>query len=321
MTIRIALAGDTMLGRGVAAEIAAAGGGPLFSRGVRDWFASADLALLNLKCCVSDRGHPWNGSAKVFHFRAPPQAAVILSDLGINCVTLANNHALDYGYAALADTIHYLTQAGIRVVGAGADQEYARAPVLLQAGGTQVAVLGATDHPADFAAGPGRPGTAYANLAPGLPEWLASSVRRLAADGDLVLVMPHWGPNMTTRPKPYIRRAAHALLAAGAALVAGHSAHVFHGVAGQILFDMGDFIDDYATDPALRNDLGLLFMVTLDGPHLERVEALPLKLGYARTGLAYGADRAWITVRFARACAAMGTEVHEEGGHLVIAGT
>ena len=46
--------------------------------------------------------------------------------------------------------------------------------------------------------------------------------------------------------------------AAGATLVAGHSAHVFHGVADRVIYDLGDFIDDYATDPALRNDLGLL---------------------------------------------------------------
>jgi poly-gamma-glutamate capsule biosynthesis protein CapA/YwtB (metallophosphatase superfamily) len=321
VTIRIALAGDTMLGRGVAAEIAAAGARSLFSREVRDWFASADLALLNLECCVSDRGSPWGGPAKPFHFRAPPQAAAILTDLGIGCVTLANNHALDYGYAALADTIDYLTRSGIKVAGAGADLRQARAPVLLQARGTRVAVLGVTDHPADFAAGPANPGAAYANLAAGIPRWLTSSIRCLAADGDLVLVMPHWGPNMTTRPRPYIRAAAQGLVAAGAALVAGHSAHVFHGVAGRVLFDMGDFIDDYATDPLLRNDLGLLFMVTLDGQHLERVEALPLKLRYAHTGRASGADRAWITARYTRACAAMGTEVHDEGGRLVTAGT
>jgi len=217
---------------------------------------------------VSDRGSAWGGPAKPFHFRAPPQAAAILADLGIGCVTLANNYALDYGYAALADTIDYLTRSGIRVVGAGADLQQARAPVLLQVRGTQVAVLGITGHPADFAAAPANPGAAYANLAAAVPQWLTSGVRGLTADGELVLVMPHWGPNMTTRPRPYIRAAVGALVAAGAALVAGHSAHVFHGVAGRVLFDMRDFIDDYATNPLLRNDLGLLFMVTLDGQHL-----------------------------------------------------
>jgi poly-gamma-glutamate synthesis protein (capsule biosynthesis protein) len=319
MTIRIALAGDTMLGRGVGAEIATAGPYVLFSGEVREWFASADLALLNLECCVSTRGSPWGGPAKPFHFRAPPQAAGALASLGIDCVTLANNHALDFGYDALADTLSHLSRAGISAVGAGADQQQARAAVLLGARGMRVAVLGVTDHPADFAAGPGRPGVAHADLAAGVPRWLTGQVRELAAANDAVLVMPHWGPNMTTRPLAYIRSAARVLIAAGATLVAGHSAHVFHGVAGRILYDMGDFIDDYATDPELRNDLGLLFIVTLDGRRLQRIEAVALKLGYARTRLATGAERAWINARFTSACAALGTQVHEEDGKLVIA--
>lgn len=318
MAVRIALAGDTMLGRGVAPQIAAAGPGLLFSAGVRDWFASADLALLNLECCVSVRGRPWGGCAKPFHFRAPPQAVSALVDLGIDCVTLANNHALDYGYDALTDTLGYLAKAGIATAGAGPDQQHARGPALLQARGVRVAVLGVTDHPADFAAGPGRPGVAYANLAAGVPAWLTSQIRDLGASNDVVLVMPHWGPNMTTRPLPHIRSAARALVAAGATLVAGHSAHVFHGVAGRVLYDLGDFIDDYQTDPSLRNDLGLLFVVTLDGRRLQRVEALPLKLGYAHTRLAAGRDHAWICARFTSACAAMGTQVHQESGRLVI---
>jgi poly-gamma-glutamate capsule biosynthesis protein CapA/YwtB (metallophosphatase superfamily) len=318
MAVRIVLAGDTMLGRGVAAQIAAAGTGGLFSAGVRACFASADLALLNLECCVSARGRPWGGPAKPFHFRAPPQAVGALTGLGVDCVTLANNHALDYGYLALADTIGYLAEAGIATVGAGTDQQHARAPAVLEVAGARVAVLGITDHPADFAAGPDRPGVAYADLAHGVPGWLTGQVRDLAAAGNVVLVMPHWGPNMTTGPPTYIRSTARNLVAAGATLVAGHSAHVFHGAAAQVLYDLGDFIDDYATEPHMRNDLGLLFVVTIDQRQLQRVEAVPLKLGYAHTHLASGADRAWIRDRFTNACAALGTGVHEENGSLVI---
>ncbi|MCQ0004151.1 CapA family protein [Actinomadura madurae] len=72
MTITVALAGDTMLGRGVADEIAASGPHGLFSGGVREVFAEADLAVLNLECCVSGRGRRWDAPGKPFHFRAPP---------------------------------------------------------------------------------------------------------------------------------------------------------------------------------------------------------------------------------------------------------
>jgi len=319
VTIRVALAGDAMLGRGVGAQIAVAGPQSLFSAEVREFFESADLALLNLECCVSDRGRPWEGPGKRFHFRAPPRAVEALAGLGIDCVTLANNHSLDFGYTALSDTLDHLSGAEISAVGAGVNVEQARTPVLLEAGGLRVAVLGFTDHPAGFAARPDQPGVAYADLGTGVPHWLGDQVQALAASNDVVLVLPHWGPAMTTHPLPYIRSAARAVLDAGATLVAGHSAHAFHGAAGRILYDLGDFIDDYALDPARRNDLSLLFLVTVDNRGPQRVEAVPLKLEYAHTRLADSNERAWIRARFTSACAAFGTEVSEENGLLVIA--
>jgi poly-gamma-glutamate synthesis protein (capsule biosynthesis protein) len=123
---------------------------------------------------------------------------------------------------------------------------------------------------------------------------------------------------MTPNPVPHVRAAARALVAAGATLVAGHSAHVFHGIEGRVLYDLGDFLDDYAVSPVLRNDLGLLFLVDLDVRGARRIEAVPLKLDYCRTTLASGDDAAWIRDRFRAACAAFGTEVHEQGGRLVV---
>src|SRR4029453_15297459 len=86
-----------------------------------------------------------------------------------------------------------------------------------------------------------------------------------AADAEVVLGTPQGGPNMPSEPVGHVRRAAAALVGAGATLVAGHSAHVPHGVAGPVLYDLGDFLDDSRVDPRLRNDLGLLLLVTLDG--------------------------------------------------------
>ncbi|MFF4651162.1 CapA family protein [Streptomyces sp. NPDC001380] len=335
MAVTVALAGDTMLGRGVAARIGAGDRArELFGPEVRAAAASADLFVLNLECCVSDRGEPWPEPGKLFFFRAPPAAAGILAELGVDCVTLANNHALDYGFAALADTLAHLAAAGIRTVGAGAGLEAARRFEVLEAAGVRLAVVGVADHPPDFAAAPDRPGTALADLRSGVPEWLEAEVGRAAAAADAVLVTPHWGPNMTARPPRYVRRAACGLLDAGAALVAGHSAHVFHGVAHGVLHDMGDFADDYAVHPVLRNDLGLLFLVTLAGgapagtaapgraPGVRarpvRLEALPLVLGTGRTEAARGEAWEWVHDRFARACSEFGTAVAVEDGRLVV---
>ena len=187
---------------------------------------------------------------------------------------------------------------------------------MLEANGLRLGVIGVTDHPPDFAAGRDTPGVAFARLDQGIPDWLSGAISSL--DVDAVLVTPHWGPNMVERPLPEIQTAARRLLEEGATVIAGHSAHVFHGVEGPVLYDLGDFLDDYATHPVLRNDLGLLFLLTLDRKGPIRLEALPLKLDYCHTRLADEDDAAWIRDRFTRACNELGTPVTEASGRLVV---
>ncbi|MDP8969072.1 MAG: CapA family protein [Actinomycetota bacterium] len=317
MPLRLALAGDTMLGRKVGERLAVEGPGSLFDPAVVAVAAEADLVVCNLECCVSSRGRRWQDPSKPFFFRAPPVAAEALAGLGVDCVTLANNHALDFSEEALLDTFGHLQDAGIAWVGAGADVAQARQPVVLEAAGLRVAVIGFADHPQDYAAGPDRPGTAFADLQARVPAWLTDAVA--GVDADVTLVTPHWGPNMVDEPVAHVRAAAAALRGAGATLVAGHSAHVFHGVGpGGVLFDLGDFVDDYRVNPALRNDLGLLWLVDVDEGGPLRVEAVPLALDYCYTRLAGDDEAAWVRRRLRAACAQLGTAVSEQDGRLVI---
>lgn len=85
-----------------------------------------------------------------------------------------------------------------------------------------------------------------------------------------------------------------------------------------ILYGMGHFIDDYAVGPSVRNDLGLMFLVTFEGAIPTRIEAIPLALDYCYTRLAEGDEARWITDRFQRACEALGTDTVVEHGRLVI---
>ena len=288
----------------------------MFGADLREVVAEADTVLLNLECCISERGSPAPG--RVFHFRAPPVAVEALALLGVDCVTLANNHAADYGDDALRDTLRLLVDAGITPVGAGEDVAAARAAAVLRAGRSAVAVVAVADHYAEYGATGARPGTAYADLVHGVPPWLREEVGVLSATGAPVLVTPHWGPNMTSRPVPHVRAAAAALTAAGATLVAGHSAHVFHGVRRGVLFDLGDLVDDYAVDPQLRNDLGLLWLVTLEGQRLARVEAVPTQISGCRTTLAGPAEAAFVEDRLRELCQAEGGAVERADGRLVV---
>lgn len=325
MATTIALAGDTMLGRLVAEQLDHTPSADLVAPEIAAAMRAADLCVLNLECCISGRGEPWPDSDKPFFFRAPPVAVELLAHLGVDAVTLANNHALDFGRQALHDTLDHLHDAGIATVGAGGSLEAARRPADLDVDGMRVRLIGVTDHPVDYAATPTSAGVAHAELGRGLPAWLTALVTGSGAD--LTLATPHWGPNMTPGPTPRVRTAAASLREAGVDLVAGHSAHVFHGAdrpadgRGVVLYDLGDFLDDYAVDPVRRNDLGLLWLVTVEPGRVLGVEALPLHLGLAATAPARGADRAWIADRLTRACAPYGTDVEDVDGRLPLAPT
>ena len=163
--MRLALAGDTMLGRQVERAILRSDRPPLADEVVAA-AAEGDLFVVNLECCISDRGQRWPEPSKQFFFRAPPAAAEMLAQAGVDCVTLANNHALDYGAQALLDTLEYLSAVDIACVGAGPDVASAQAPRVLSAGRLRLAVLGVADGPAAYAAGPGRAGDRLGRSAP-----------------------------------------------------------------------------------------------------------------------------------------------------------
>jgi poly-gamma-glutamate synthesis protein (capsule biosynthesis protein) len=294
-----------MLGRSVGETLASTPGADVWSPGVREVCADCDVLVVNLECCISGQGSPTALiPEKPFYFRAPPSAVEALQAIGASVAGVANNHALDFGADALADTLGHLRAAGIVPVGAGIEIDGARRGVVVQAGRSRLGVLAFSDHPPEYAAGEGRAGIAYADLSRGLPDWVTTELRRLRAQAELVLVFPHWGPNMTSRPARWQRERGRQLLAAGADAVAGHSAHVFHGVAltpsGPVLYDLGGALDDYSIDGVLARWR----------PHAKPVvELIGLRLGFCRTELAAGADAEWIAARLERACGELGTSV------------
>lgn len=318
MSPTIALGGDVMLGRGVAEAIVERSAADVWSPELRTVFDEADIAVVNLECCISERGDPWEPQRKPFHFRAPPRAVEALAAIGVRAVWLANNHALDFGRQALEDTLHHLGQAGIAVVGAGQDLGEARSGRILGAGGMQIGLVAFADHPSDFAASPDTPGIAWADIADGAPYWLAEQVRQLSQTCDVVIAGPHWGPNMSAFPPSRHRRVADDLVASGLSALAGHSAHIVHGIERldgvPICYDLGDLLDDYAVDPVLRNDLALLALLRPG----DRLELVPLRLENARTTLARGSDHTLLVERVIAASRAMGTDLRLESERLVL---
>jgi poly-gamma-glutamate synthesis protein (capsule biosynthesis protein) len=116
---------------------------------------------------------------------------------------------------------------------------------------------------------------------------------------------------MVQRPKEIFRRFARAVIDLGVDIYYGHSAHVFQGVeiyhGKPILYDTGDFIDDYAVNHELRNDWSFFFRVSVEEGRFERLDLIPVKLSYARVNLATGGERENILDRMERLSAEMGT--------------
>jgi poly-gamma-glutamate synthesis protein (capsule biosynthesis protein) len=319
MSLTIGLLGDVMLGRGVAERLAEVPPEEVWAPELREVCGECDLLICNLECCISGRGSPTHRVRdKPFFFRGPPEATRSLEAIGVDAVGLANNHALDYESEALLDTLDLLEEAGIAVAGAGRDADEARRPAIVEAGGVRVGLVAVSDHPQEFAAGRRQPGIAYADLRHGLPEWLDEQLAAAREGCDRLIAFPHWGPNMTTGPAPWQREVGAALLEAGADVVAGHSAHVFHGVGwtagGALLFDLGDALDDYRVDPRLRNDLGVMAIWRPGDPDAE-LELVGLALDYSYTRLADADDAEWITRRLERACGELGTRLERVSEH------
>jgi poly-gamma-glutamate capsule biosynthesis protein CapA/YwtB (metallophosphatase superfamily) len=172
---------------------------------------SADFTALNLETAITTRGTP---QPKTFHFRAPPAAFTALRDAGIDLVTMANNHALDYGPVGLADTLAAARAARFPYVGIGASAAAAWAPYVTTVKGVKIAVIGVSqvaELASSWVATPRRPGR---------------SARRLAS---VVIVFMHWGTEGQACPDQAQLSLAHRLAAAGASIIVGAHAHMLQG--------------------------------------------------------------------------------------------
>ena len=223
---------------------------PIESYGV---LARATLATADVRFAQVERVYSTRGSlqlhAGVGHSRVKPHMAAVFSDCAFNVVSLASNHAMDWGVEALMDTLEVFDGRGIKTVGAGEDLQAARRPAILEAQGVKVAVLAYCSILNEgYAARPDRAGVAPLRVhtyyeavenQPGVPprivtvpyqedlKAITDDIQAARKQADAVVVSLHWGihhvPRLIAEYQPI---AASAIFGAGADLILGHHAHI-----------------------------------------------------------------------------------------------
>ncbi|MCI6139543.1 MAG: CapA family protein [Clostridiaceae bacterium] len=241
--LRFVFAGDVLLSDHVLKAYGEAGTiDGVVDDELRSVIDGSDVFMVNQEFPFSNRGEA--AADKQYTFRLPPEKISLFHELGINIVTLANNHALDYGTDALLDTCQALDEAGIRRVGAGANLDEAKKPVIMELKGKKVGFLGAsrvipTGSWNATASGPGML-TTYD------PSVLLKEIRAAREVCDLVIVYVHWGIERDERPQAYQRTLGQQYIDAGADIVIGSHPHVLQGVeyykGKPIVYSLGNFI-------------------------------------------------------------------------------
>jgi len=269
--------------------------------------AAPDLTMVNLETSISVGGRP---EAKSFTFQAPPTAFAALRAAGVDLVTMANNHAADYGSAGLAQTLTAIRRSGFPVVGIGANAGAAFAPRYLRVNGVRLAFLAASqvrdETLAHFSAADARPGVADA-----YSDRLVASVRAARTRADVVIVYLHWGTEYQSCPNGDQRALADRLAAAGATAVVGAHAHVLQGAGWRpdgryVAYGLGNYFWWRSFGNA-QDDNGVLTL-TVTGNKVRAAVFLPARLDDRGIAVpATGADASRILGQFeqGRQCAGL----------------
>ncbi len=276
--IRLLAVGDINLGRSVGQQILK--GDTLYPFAlVRDSLKKYDIVFGNLESCLSDQHGETQSPRNNLVFTGPPAGAAALERGGVQIVSTANNHALDYGPAGLEETAANLRRSGVAFVGTSADSGGLCGPVVLERGGIRLAFFACTDIM-------NRPGSRWKRLvADADTSILLPKIRKIRDAVDLVIVSYHGGEEYVEQPSKRTLGFGRALIGAGAALVLGHHPHVPFGIerlaGGMIVPSLGNFVFRQPARFWTEHSFALSATIVKDslGTRIERWGAVPLRAG------------------------------------------
>ncbi|NDY95486.1 CapA family protein [Wenzhouxiangella limi] len=281
--------GDVCLGRQMSGWVSKNGSDWPLS-GVKKVFEEADIGFANLEAATSTLGDFLKkGGKRPFYYRNRPDMLDVIIRGGINAVNVANNHAGDFGFAALEQQLEVLDDCGIVHCGAGIDAYDAASPSFVQLGDLTVALIGIDTETPSMSARGDRAGINYRSESD-LLAGLAVSVSLARLRADLVFVTPHWGANWRDKPSITRRKLAKKIIDLGVDAIFGHSAHILQGVevhrGRPIIYDMGTLLFDRVS--ANRMKVSALFEFTFTANGISRLKILPVWLQEGQARVAAG---------------------------------
>lgn len=238
----IIFTGDVLFANAFKAAYDAGGIERVVSTELLEQLKAADILMVNNEFPFSDRGEPM--ANKQFTFRCSPSYVKALNEMGVDIVSLANNHTLDYGRAALSDTFDALDGAGILYGGAGDSVERAKEVQVMEVNGKKYGFIAVSRvvPSADWKIENATPGmfTCYDSTA------LIEVIKEAKQTCDFVTVFPHWGTEYSEQPNAVQRELAKKCMDAGADLVVGAHTHCLEGIeyidGKPVFYSLGNFI-------------------------------------------------------------------------------
>jgi poly-gamma-glutamate synthesis protein (capsule biosynthesis protein) len=234
--------GDVNLGRGAGRKIIENADYDPF-QSISSWLESADLKMVNLESQLSEQGGETQSRRNHLIFTGPPGGARVLRRAGIDLVSLANNHAWDYGKPAFLETLEHLEHAGVAYAGASRELGRAYEPTVIRVKGWSVAVFAVTHiwNQGPIQAHEGRHHVAWAAW-----DLLGKNIKRAKREHDIVLVSYHGGGEYLDVPMQWTREFVRAAMAAGVDGFFGHHPHVPHGVGWRkdkpVFYSLGNLV-------------------------------------------------------------------------------
>lgn len=209
-------------------------------RKLKKFLSTFDYRFCNLEGPISEEGEPH--ISKKYIFLTHPDLIQIMIDGMINGVTLANNHANDFGDIALLNTMSNLSFSGIHYTGAGIDAETAHLPILLNIRNIRIAIFGYTDIAYKISyASDTKPGISRATL-----SLIKRDIKKFKSFNDFIIISLHWGIEYSSYPTEKQRELAHAIIDSGADAIIGHHPHIYQGIeiyqGKPIVYSLGNFI-------------------------------------------------------------------------------